>query len=433
MKTVLQQNREIEAIALRLVSSLKEAGYEASYFVGGYVRDKILGIDPDKLIDIDIATEARPANIKRVFRGERFIEVGESFNIVIVVIDGYKFEIATFREDRFHPDQAQWNGRHPDSVSFATAEEDAMRRDFTINGIFYDPLGQRHIDYVNGLADIKKKIIRTIGEPIERFREDYLRMLRAIRFAVQKSFRIDKAVLDGIRSHAERIVQISKERIVSELEGILLSIRSDEGLKLLRDCGLLKWLFLKSDSDFIPVDELQFESTLSGFRLAPRDRLLRWTLFFRFLNFYYQDLMHIKTLLQENKFDNKTRDSILWVLEKLPLIESWNRMGPYEQMSLAVAVDFKTLFRIHAIDCQLKGKSASADTIDALCQRFQSDPLRWEQMKKFTLLNGNDLVKLGIRGKQIGELLEQAKQKYILGELHSRQALLSFIQNAIAE
>ncbi len=170
-----------------LVGELQRAGHTA-YFAGGCVRDQLLGTEAK---DFDIATSARPEQVQRIF--PRVTDLtGKSFGVVRVLVGDASYEIATFRQDGPYKD-----GRHPESVRFATAEEDAQRRDFTINGLFYDPVAERLIDYVGGETDLHAKIIRAIGNPLDRFAEDHLRLLRAVRFAARLRFAIEAEDVGG--------------------------------------------------------------------------------------------------------------------------------------------------------------------------------------------------------------------------------------------
>ncbi|MFM8765200.1 MAG: CCA tRNA nucleotidyltransferase, partial [Spartobacteria bacterium] len=171
----------MEATATRLVERLRAAGHEA-FFAGGCVRDMLLGQEAH---DIDIATSAKPDEVQRLFH--RTVAVGAAFGVIVVLEDDFEFQVATFRCDGTYKD-----GRHPESVSFTTAEGDAKRRDFTVNGLFYDPLEKRVIDYVGGEADLKAGILRSIGNPVERFTEDKLRLIRCVRFSASLGFEIEE-------------------------------------------------------------------------------------------------------------------------------------------------------------------------------------------------------------------------------------------------
>lgn len=201
---------DLREAATNVARKLSDAGYTA-YFAGGCVRDKLMGNEP---LDYDIATNARPEQVCELF--ERTQLVGEAFGVVLVSTLGYQFEVATFRTDGVYSD-----GRHPQSVTYSDAEHDAQRRDFTINGLFEDPLTGKVIDYVNGQRDLSAKHLKAIGDPQERFLEDRLRMLRAVRFAARFGFTIDEQTAEAIRAAASDISGVSRERIGQELKRML--------------------------------------------------------------------------------------------------------------------------------------------------------------------------------------------------------------------
>ena len=218
--------------AIKIIKHLRRNGFEA-LLAGGCVRDMLLR---RPATDYDIATDAVPDDVIKLFR--RTLKVGAKFGVVIVLLEGKQVEVATFRTETGYAD-----GRHPATVRFATAAEDASRRDFTINGMFYDPLTKKVIDYVNGRADLKKRLIRTIGRPEERFSEDYLRMLRAVRFSAQLGFTIEPKTFSAIRRQANNISKISGERIAMELEAILVSPNRSIGASLLTKSKLAEKVF----------------------------------------------------------------------------------------------------------------------------------------------------------------------------------------------
>jgi len=218
--------------AIKIIKRLKHNGFQA-LLAGGCVRDMLLRRPAS---DYDVATNAQPGDVIKLFR--RTLKVGAKFGVVIVLLEGKQVEVATFRTETGYAD-----GRHPSVVKFAGAAEDASRRDFTINGMFYDPVKARVIDYVDGRSDLRKKLIRTIGKPKERFSEDYLRMLRAVRFSTQLSFAIDPATFSAIRSNARKITDISGERIAIELEAILVNPDRSVGASMLAKSGLAKAIF----------------------------------------------------------------------------------------------------------------------------------------------------------------------------------------------
>ena len=441
------KNDQIEKIALRIVIDLKKFGYKETYFVGGIVRDKLLDFEFENSIDIDIATEARPDEIKEVFKNEKFLEIGEAFNIIIIIIKGHKFEIATFREDIFEINKAKWNGRYPKKVTYATAEDDAKRRDFTINAIFYDPVEKKHFDFVNGIPDIKNKIIRTIGIPEERFREDYLRMLRAVRFAVQKNFTIVPEVMKAIKMNADKIISISKERVLIELNKIFSSADPSEGLNLLNESNLLKWIYFydKKKRDHIVIDPHYLEFTSKCLSNKYRSLLINWVIFFQFLHLYVKDISDIKNILIDNKFDNKTIGNIIWILQNKDLLINWNRISDYKKMEFVIHPQFENLFLFYKIEAETNNNLTchsqkqmgigednfslinTINSIDKFYRLFRSDKIKWGQMNKFTVINGNDLIKIGVKGKKIGELLNKIKKKFILEELKNKEDIIKFL------
>jgi tRNA nucleotidyltransferase/poly(A) polymerase len=218
--------------AIDVVRQLRRAGYEALW-AGGCVRDQLLGLTPK---DYDVATSARPEQIRELFGRKRTLAIGAAFGVITVLgpKSAGQIEVATFRCDGAYLD-----GRHPQSVTFSTAELDAQRRDFTINGLFYDPLADQVIDYIGGRDDLQRQIIRAIRNPHERFDEDKLRMLRAVRFAATFGFSIEPATMAAIQELAGEIVIVSAERIATELRRMLTLPRRAWAVELLHESGLL--------------------------------------------------------------------------------------------------------------------------------------------------------------------------------------------------
>ncbi len=226
--------------AWEVTARLQSKNFEA-YWAGGCVRDQLLRVEPK---DYDVATNAKPHEIRALF--PRSQSVGAAFGVVIAHVHGHTIEVATFRTDGVYSD-----GRRPDSIQFATAKDDAQRRDFTINGMFFNPINGELVDYVGGQKDVSQKLIRAIGDPHARFGEDHLRMMRAIRFAARFGFDIESATFAAIRNQHEKIKLISRERIGLELKGILATAHRVRGMALLAKSGLL--------SDIWP-DELSIAS-----------------------------------------------------------------------------------------------------------------------------------------------------------------------------
>lgn len=217
--------------AIAIVSLLKQKGFEA-YFVGGCVRDMLLN---SPISDVDITTSAHPEQIEKLF--PHTLGVGAQFGVMIVVMHGTNYEVATFRNDGAYID-----GRRPESVVYSTAKEDVLRRDFTINGILYDPLEDKIIDFVEGQADIQSKTLRAIGEPLKRFTEDKLRMMRAVRFTIRLGFHLEAQTKKAIQQMAKDINQVSQERITDEMEKIITGRSPHQALALLEETGLMPFI-----------------------------------------------------------------------------------------------------------------------------------------------------------------------------------------------
>ena len=227
----------MKAAACRIVEKFRLHGY-AAFFAGGWVRDYLLDRKPK---DIDIATSAHPDEVVRLFPKSR--PVGAQFGVIQVFLYGRTYEVATFRSDQEYQD-----GRHPSSVTFSGPEQDALRRDFTINGLFFDPANNSIVDYVGGQRDLEARLIRTIGDPGQRFSEDKLRMLRAIRFSCTLGFLIVPETWSAIRQLAPAILQVSWERIRDELRGIFTGPAPGQGLDLLYRSGMLKHILPEVES-----------------------------------------------------------------------------------------------------------------------------------------------------------------------------------------
>ena len=221
----------MEDTATRLVERLRAAGHEA-FFAGGCVRDMLLGKEAH---DIDIATSAKPEEVQRLF--PRTVAVGAAFGVIVVLEDDFEFQVATFRSDGAYKD-----GRHPESVSFTTAEGDAKRRDFTVNGLFYDPIEKQIIDHVGGEADLKAGILRSIGNAEERFSEDKLRLIRCVRFGASLGFQIEEETWKAVCHMAPQITVVSAERLRDELVKIFTHPSRVKGFDLLDASGLLEIL-----------------------------------------------------------------------------------------------------------------------------------------------------------------------------------------------
>jgi len=258
---------------LEVCNLLKKNGFKA-WLAGGCVRDHLLGI-PAK--DFDVATDAKPKEVQKIFPGS--LDIGEQFGIIMVPLkdsndNNFQIEIATFRTDGEYKD-----GRRPEEVKFTGPDEDALRRDFTVNAMFFDPLENKLYDFVEGQKDLKLKILKAVGDPMKRFEEDKLRMLRAIRFSAQLDFEIEEQTFKAIQKKRKDIMVVSKERIHQEITKMMSSKYLMRGLKYFKESHLNEVLF-ETFKHFKDLD-LRFEKSVHLLKNHKElDNVTIWTLFF---------------------------------------------------------------------------------------------------------------------------------------------------------
>jgi len=392
--------------ALQIVSHLVRSGYTA-LFAGGCVRDRILF--GESCGDIDIATNATPQTVSELFT--HTIGVGAQFGVVIVMQSGIPFEVATFRSDIGIND-----GRHPGRVVFTDARHDALRRDFTINGMFYNPLTNTIDDYVGGRRDLESGVIRAIGDPRERFREDYLRLLRAIRFAARFSFIIDDETWAAIKANAASIAQISPERIFGELDRMLRGPHSDLALTLLAESGLLKAVLpevhdsigVEQPPEFHPEGDV-FTHTVKalGFMAPDPSPTLAWSVLLHDIG--KKSTMRMLDRLRFNGHDQVGARMATGILKRLhassDLIDSTstcieNHMHFMNVTSMRLATLKRLLSRptildeleLHRVDCL--ASHGNVDNVTFVRKRL--DEFARERIKPSPLLRGNDLILLGM-------------------------------------
>ena len=384
--------------AIRIIEQLRHKGF-AALLAGGCVRDMLLG---RRAKDYDVATEAKPQDVMRLFR--RTLKVGAQFGVVIVLMENQQVEVATFRTESGYDD-----GRHPGSVHFAHAAEDASRRDFTINGMFYDPLEQRVVDYVGGQADLDSRIIRTIGKPAERFSEDYLRMLRAVRFSTQLGFAIEPATWAAVCKNAGKITKISGERIAIELEGTLAHPNRAAGASMLFESGLLCAIFLglagdRADCAIAALKQLRkkvdFPLALAClFAGCDSEFAMRRC---EVLKLSRNQTKHIRFLL-----DNRGR----LLNEQMSLAELKKVLAePY----------FRDLYEFQRAIQKAKGEGRGSLTpLTNLHKRIKA--LGDVELQPKPLLNGHDLIRLGaVPGPALGQLAEELYTAQLEGTLTTR-------------
>ena len=392
--------------AIKIIKRLSRDGFQA-LLAGGCVRDMLLGRPAS---DYDVATNAQPGDVIRIFR--RTLKVGAKFGVVIVLLEDKQVEVATFRTETGYAD-----GRHPSVVKFANAAEDASRRDFTINGMFYDPLREKVIDYVGGRADLKKELVRTIGKPKERFSEDYLRMLRAVRFSTQLGFAIEPLTWSAICSNAKNITKISGERIAIELEAILVNPNRSAGTSMLAKSGLAEAIF----PGFVGEQAEFAVSVLGQLRKKVDFALALASLFAGCPTEFARERCQILKLSRSRnkhiKFLLTNRGKLLD--EKMSLAElKMFLAGPY----------FWDLYELQrAIE---KVKADAKEGIAALSKlRKRIKALGDVELRPKPLLNGHDLIRLGaVPGPALGQLSEEMYIAQLEGKLQTPQQAQGWVQ-----
>jgi len=428
-----------EIAALRIVKRLKDRGY-AGLYAGGYVRDMVLSC-PEKG-DIDIATSATPRQIAELF--DNVIPVGEHFGVMIVVADAIPFEVATFRTD-----VGVGDGRRPSAVAFADdAEADAQRRDFTINGMFYDPLTDTIIDHVDGQKDCKLGIVRAIGDPGLRFTEDYLRLVRAVRFAARFGFSIETRTWDALRERAAGISAVSAERIFQETDKIIAGPHPDKALVLLHESGLLSILFpelercagVAQPAEFHPEGDV-FSHIVKALSLLDKpSQRAAWGVLLhdigkpgtmvladriRFSNHDVTGARMAEHLLRRLKAPSALIEDVYEII-----VNHMNFMN-VQKMRLSTLKKFlarPTLadeLTLHRVDCM----ASHGDISNFYFIRKKQVELSALEIKPKALIGGRDLIELGMTpGPGFGTILDEAYDLQLEEKLTSRDEAMSWVK-----
>ena len=427
----------IDVGALRVVETLRRAGFQA-LLAGGCVRDLALGRIPK---DWDVATDAGPEEVAALF--EHTVPVGAQFGISVVMLDEGDYEVARFRRDGPYR-----NGRWPASIEPADASADAQRRDFTINGLFYDPASGAVLDYVGGQQDLDAKVIRAIGDPAARFAEDYLRLLRAVRFAARLGFTIEHATWDALCARVECIVGVSAERIRDELTLLLTEGGAVRGLRLLDESGLLKVVLpevaamrgVPQDAEFHPEGDVWTHVQLLFEYLDEPSAELAWSALLHDIGkpatmvqaerirFHGHDAVGANmaaAICGRLRMSNEARRVICTLVAEHMRISHVRQMRPSTLMRLLREPHFPELLELHRADCL-----ASHGKLDLyeFCQA-QLAELKKEHLRPPALLTGNDLIALGFApGPLFREILAAVEDAQLEGQLDSYQSALRFVQ-----
>jgi poly(A) polymerase len=451
--------------ATDVVRRLRQAGHEALW-AGGCVRDELLGLVPK---DYDVATSAHPDQVCRLFR--RTVPVGKSFGVIDVLgprtDDGFlKVQVATFRIDVYDEDGSdieEIDGRHPRRVIFTSAREDALRRDFTINGMFFDPLENRLIDYVGGQQDLAAHILRAIGDPVQRFTEDKLRMLRAVRMAARFELEIESATVAAIGAMARQIVVVSAERIADELRKILVEPHRARGMQLFMDLGLADVVM----PELVPMKGLPHGlPQRDGPALPPPGEpgcavLDLWGHVLRVVDllgpapsfslalaallhdvgkprtvgrtpdrytFYGHE--HVGSRMagevgQRLKLSNAERQRTEWLVAQHQILADAPQMRHSKLKPLLIHPGIHELFALHRADAVASGRGTEHVEF---CERMLRE-LRPEELDPPPLITGEDLIALGIeQGPIYKDLLAAAREAQLEGTITTKEGALALVQ-----
>lgn len=428
--------------ALKILKQVRAAGFTA-YFAGGSVRDRLLGREAN---DYDIATSALPGQIEALF--PKTVAVGKAFGVIVVVQNGTETEVATFRADHGYQD-----GRRPDSVHFCGAEEDAQRRDFTVNGMFYDPVEDQIIDYVGGQEDLQKKIIRAIGDPEKRFAEDHLRMLRAVRFAHTLGFDIEPATRAAIQKHAADLSKISAERIENEFSRTLTeSLRPGDALKELVELGLMEFIIpeilpmigQEQPPEFHPEGDVFVHTCLMLNLMKNPSRALAYTVLLhdvgkpdtafmgddrlRFHGHERKSAEMAEEILRRLKLPVKEIKQILTAVDGHMRFKDVQKMNRSTLRKLMGAETFDLELELHRVDCA--GSHGLLDNYNFLLEK--AEEMKNEPVLPERWITGKDLQTLGVpSGPQMGQLIQLAYDAQLEGRFETRDELLEWIGTQI--
>jgi len=430
----------LEQSARAIVQHLQEAGHLA-FFAGGCVRDRLMGAAPH---DYDIATNAPPGRVQALFR--RTVAVGAQFGVICVLEGGAEFQVASFRADGRYVD-----GRRPESVTFSSPEEDAQRRDFTINGMFFDPVREEVVDYVGGQRDLAARLIRAIGDPAARFGEDRLRMLRAVRFGTGLGFDIDPPTWRAVCVAAPAIHAVSAERIRDELVKILVHPRRVRGFDLLDECGLLREILPEMEKlkgceqppQFHPEGDV-FTHTRLMLSLLPAE--VSVPLVFSVLlhdiakpatatvdpdgriRFNGHDRLGAwmtEEIMTRLRFSRREIDATVEAVAQHMAFKDVQQMRVARLKRFMARPHFTDELELHRVDCTSShGALDNYAFLQARAEEFAAAPLIPPP-----LVTGHDLVTLGLPpGPRFKEILEAVEARQLEGVLRDREAALAWVR-----
>ncbi|HSH37145.1 MAG TPA: CCA tRNA nucleotidyltransferase, partial [Chthoniobacterales bacterium] len=399
--------------------------------------------------DIDIATDARPEQVQKLFA--RTYAVGAHFGVIVVLLDGVQFEVATFRSDGAYVD-----GRRPTEVHFSSAEEDAARRDFTINGMFFDPVAEQVIDFVGGRVDLEARIVRAIGDPAQRFAEDRLRMLRAVRFATTLQFTIEQGTWTALEASSASISEISAERIREELVRIFMSPQRVRGWDLLDATGLMRVVLPELEAlkgceqppQFHPEGDV-FKHTRIMLELLPAEASLPLVFSVLFhdigkpptytvdatgrIRFNGHDRIGAEmteAVMQRLRFSRAEIDATVEMVRQHMVFKDVPYMRTAKLKRFMARPTFNEELELHRVDCASShGMLDNYDFLQAKREEFAN-----ESIIPPPLVRGDDLKALGLKpGPQFGEILEAVETRQLEGTFRDRDDALEWVKREFGE
>ncbi len=426
--------------AAEIVRRLRAAGFEA-YFVGGCVRDMLMGRAPK---DYDVTTAATPEQVVRLF--PEALTVGAQFGVVIVPREAGNVEVATFRSDGIYAD-----GRHPQEVRYSqTAQEDVRRRDFTINGLLFDPLSDQVLDFVDGQADLRARRLRTIGDPVERLSEDRLRMLRAVRFTARFGFKLDPAALDAIRLIAPQIHSVSAERVRDEIIKILTEGPARAGFVLLDEANLLQEILpeikklqgVEQPPEFHPEGDVWIHTLmmLEGLR-NPTPTLALGVLLhdvgkpptfsvrerIRFDHHVEVGAKMAEEICARLRVSSKETERIVELVRHHLRFKDFPNMKRSTQLRFIRMEGFDEHLELHRLDCL----SSHRDLSNYEMARKMLEETPREVIKPAPLLTGRDLIAAGYKpGPIFKTILRAVEDAQLEGRIHDPQEAMTFAHEA---
>src|SRR6184192_2592813 len=430
----------MEKTAREIAERLRARGHVA-YFAGGCVRDMVRGLAAK---DFDIATDATPDIVQKIF--SHTYAVGAHFGVVVAVENEFNFEVATFRSDGAYLDH-----RHPVDVRFSSPEEDAKRRDFTINGMFFDPAKNEVIDFVGGRDDLKAKLVRAIGDPAARFAEDRLRMLRAVRFATVLDYKVDNPTWDALVASAASINEISAERIREELLKIFLSPNRVHGWDLLDQSGLLRTILPELEAmkgclqpeQFHPEGDV-FIHTRLMLELLPEEvsaPLVLSVLFhdvakpvtatvddtgrIRFNEHDRIGAQMTEAIMRRLRFSRAEIDAVVEMVRQHMVFKDVPNMRVAKLKRFMARPTFEEELELHRVDCESSHRMLNNyEFLLRKKEEFANEPIIPPP-----LVTGNDLIALGMKpGPRFGEILEAVETRQLEGALKTREEALEWVK-----